>query len=162
MAVINHYNAIPNNPANTNLDNRLNPPGPGTQNLNLTTTEKEALEAFLKTLTGTDVYTNPIWSDPFDVNGNITLTGGTLSTEEEAFGLSVTVYPNPVVSDLKLRVEGGDYQIQIFNVRGQLMLEKRISGDDDINLSHLNNGVYLLNLKDNSSNKVYRKKFIKQ
>ena len=67
LEVINHYNLIPDNNQNTNLDPRLNgPPGPGNQNLNLTDQQKEALIAFLETLTGTDVYTNEKWSNPFD------------------------------------------------------------------------------------------------
>lgn len=47
MDVIEHYNEIPNNPANTNLDNRLNGNG---GNLNLSTSEKAELLAFLHTL----------------------------------------------------------------------------------------------------------------
>jgi cytochrome c peroxidase len=35
------------------------------QQLNLTQTEVDAVIAFLKTLSGTDVYTNPKWSNPF-------------------------------------------------------------------------------------------------
>jgi cytochrome c peroxidase len=160
--VIDHYNAIPDDPANTNLDNRLNPPGPGTQNLNLTDAEKDALEAFLRTLTGTDVYTNEIWSDPFDAGGNLTLTGSILSTSEEAFGISVTVYPNPVATDLKIRLEAGDYQVMIYNIRGQLSLQQHILGDEDIPVQSLSNGVYLLNIIDNATQNVYKQKFVKR
>ena len=67
QAVIEHYNAIPNNDRNTNLDSHLivRGPGPGTQQLNLTTQEKEALIAFLKTLGGTSVYTDEKYANPF-------------------------------------------------------------------------------------------------
>lgn len=60
--MIEHYNNIDatNNP---NLDNRLSR-GDG-QHLNMTEAEKDALIAFLKTLSGRDVYTNEKWSDPF-------------------------------------------------------------------------------------------------
>jgi len=72
-AVIEHYNSIDIVPGNTNIDNRLRGgpggpgnPGPGNgQQLNLTDQEKSALVAFLKTLSGTDVYTDPRWSNPF-------------------------------------------------------------------------------------------------
>ncbi len=63
-AVIEHYNAIPNVPGNNNLDRRLggmNQP----QNLNLSEDEMNALVAFLGTLTGSNVYTDERWSDPF-------------------------------------------------------------------------------------------------
>ncbi|MFZ4621340.1 MAG: cytochrome-c peroxidase [Bacteroidota bacterium] len=63
ITVINHYNKI--NPAgNTNLDPRLRPAG-NPQNLNLTQQEKDALIAFIRTLAGTNVYTDTKWSDPF-------------------------------------------------------------------------------------------------
>lgn len=61
-AVIEHYNNITDNP---NLDPRLRPGGQP-QKLQLTVQEKEALIAFLKTLTGTAIYTDPRWSDPFN------------------------------------------------------------------------------------------------
>jgi cytochrome c peroxidase len=68
-AVIDHYNLITPNQANNNLDNRLRggggPGGGQGQSLNLTQTEKDNLVAFLQTLSGTDVYTNQKWSDPF-------------------------------------------------------------------------------------------------
>lgn len=67
MEIIEHYDQIPVDAANTNLDPRLSgPPGsPGNQNLNLSDTEKEALVAFLQTLSGDAVYTHAKWSDPF-------------------------------------------------------------------------------------------------
>ena len=65
QASIGHYgdlrNAAINNP---NLDPRLKPNGIG-QQLNLRNTDVNAVIAFLKTLSGTDVYTNPKWSTPF-------------------------------------------------------------------------------------------------
>lgn len=80
--VINHYDDIPNNPNNTNLDNRLQGPG---GNLNLTDTEKSELLAFLKTLGGSDLYTNEKWSDPFDEDGNLEILNGTLPVELSYF-----------------------------------------------------------------------------
>jgi len=70
-AVINHYNAIPAN--NPNLDTRLRDPNQP-QQLNLSEQDKTDLEAFLRTLTGNDVYTNPIWSNPFNEDGSLTIT----------------------------------------------------------------------------------------
>ena len=76
-AVLDHYNDITFNPGiNPNLDNRLRggPQGQG-QQLMLTQQERDAVEAFMKTLTGSDVYTNERWSDPFEADGTITLIG---------------------------------------------------------------------------------------
>ena len=61
--VIDHYNDIDAGGIN-NLDDRL--ARGGGVNLNITQTEREALIEFLKTLTGSNIYTDEKWSDPFD------------------------------------------------------------------------------------------------
>lgn len=69
--VIEHYNAIqepasepPLSEFRATIDNRLFPGG-SPQQLNLTETEKDQLEAFLLTLTGESIYTDTKLSDPF-------------------------------------------------------------------------------------------------
>ena len=62
---IGHYGTINLAPGNNNLDPRLMPGGFG-QQLNLTATEVNAVISFLRTLSGTDVYTNAKWSTPFN------------------------------------------------------------------------------------------------
>lgn len=64
MDVLDHYDQIDEN-GNNNLDRRLSPNGNG-QNLAMTQEEKDAIVAFVKTLTGTNVYTDERWSDPFE------------------------------------------------------------------------------------------------
>jgi len=65
QAAIGHYGDLTNATANnTNLDQRLKPNGMG-QKLNLTATEVNSVIAFLKTLSGTNVYTDAKWSNPF-------------------------------------------------------------------------------------------------
>lgn len=74
-SVLSHYNNITFNPnVNPNLDNRLRggPQGPG-QKLMLTQQERNAVTAFMKTLSGSDVYVNERWSDPFEPDGTLTL-----------------------------------------------------------------------------------------
>ena len=61
--VIDHYNEI-TIAGNTNLDPRLTPGG-NPQQLNMTQQEKDDVIAFIKTLSGTDVYTNDKWANPF-------------------------------------------------------------------------------------------------
>jgi cytochrome c peroxidase len=66
QAAIGHYgdltNAAINNP---NLSARLKPNGVNGQRLQLTAVEVNAVMAFLRTLSGTDVYSNKKWSNPF-------------------------------------------------------------------------------------------------
>ncbi len=70
-AVIDHYDAAqqptsepPLSDWRDTIDNRLLPGG-NPQRLNLTETEKDQLEAFLLTLTGSSIYTDPKLADPF-------------------------------------------------------------------------------------------------
>lgn len=65
QAAIGHYGTINIALGNNNLDPRLRPRGVG-QQLNLNATEVNAVIAFLRTLSGTDVYTNTKWSNPFN------------------------------------------------------------------------------------------------
>lgn len=64
--VVEHYNDVlaKTESENPNMDGHLRGPGGG-QKLMLTETEKQQLIAFLKTLQGDQVYTNPLYSNPF-------------------------------------------------------------------------------------------------
>jgi cytochrome c peroxidase len=64
QAVIGHYGTINIAPGNNNLDPRLRPNGIG-QKLNLTATEVQSVLAFLRTLTGNNIYTDVKWKNPF-------------------------------------------------------------------------------------------------
>jgi len=64
QAVIGHYGTITNAPGNTNLDIKLLPGGFG-QQLHVTAPEVDAVIAFLKTLSGNNVYVDAKWSNPF-------------------------------------------------------------------------------------------------
>lgn len=63
-AVLDHYNVIPFDPSNSNIDARLFANGKGNY-LNLTQQEKDAVVAFLKTLGGSALYRDKKWSNPF-------------------------------------------------------------------------------------------------
>jgi cytochrome c peroxidase len=71
LAVVNHYNVIP--ALNVNLDPRLRPGGQP-QNLGLTQQEKNDLIAFMGTLTGSAVYTDAKWADPFTTGGEVSVS----------------------------------------------------------------------------------------
>ncbi len=63
--VVGHYNNIPAQAGNNNLDARL-APGGNVQRLNLSGAEINAIVAFIQTLSGRDVYTNEKWGSPFN------------------------------------------------------------------------------------------------
>ncbi|MEM8900430.1 MAG: cytochrome c peroxidase, partial [Bacteroidota bacterium] len=123
--VLDHYDNIAQSAQfrpGAPVDPRLRPGG-NLQVLNLTDTEKEDLVAFLKTLTGSDMYTNEKWADPFDENGNLELTGITTSLDEE-FTASVRFYPNPTQDFLFVEVGSGTYSLQVFDLTGALLVNQ--------------------------------------
>jgi hypothetical protein len=69
--VVNHYNLI--TAGNTDLDARFRRPGNRLQDLGLTQQQRNDLVAFLRTLSGTNVYTDPKWSNPFNAAGELEL-----------------------------------------------------------------------------------------
>jgi cytochrome c peroxidase len=60
---ISHYGGFIND--NPNLDQRLKPNGRNVQRLNLQQSEITSVVAFIKTLSGKNVYTDKRWSSPF-------------------------------------------------------------------------------------------------
>jgi cytochrome c peroxidase len=64
QAAIGHYGKINTAPGNNNLDPRLRPNGFG-QQLNLQSQEVNAVIVFLQTLSGTKVYEDVRWGNPF-------------------------------------------------------------------------------------------------
>jgi cytochrome c peroxidase len=64
QTAIGHYGTINLAPGNTNLDPRLVINGQG-QKLNLTAQDVNSVIAFLKTLSGNNVYSDTKWSNPF-------------------------------------------------------------------------------------------------
>jgi cytochrome c peroxidase len=161
LDVINHYDAIPNNSANTDLDNRLRPGG-NPQMLNLTNDEKAAIEAFLKTLTGIDVYTNEKWSNPFDENGSLVLSGSVLSTNQEIFGKNVNIYPNPVKNTLFIGIEKGSYISTVYDVQGKKVYTKNIKDTSELDFTAFNKGIYILKITDVITHKSFVKRVIKK
>jgi cytochrome c peroxidase len=71
LSVINHYNSIP--AVVTGIDPRLTRPGGQPQRLNLTTQQKNDLIAFLRTLTGTSIYTDEKFSSPFNEDDTLAI-----------------------------------------------------------------------------------------
>lgn len=137
--VIDHYNLIPQNPENTNLDPRLAGPG---GNLQLTNQQKDALEAFLKTLTSTAIYTDSRWSDPFNEDGTLALV--TRLKNQQSNKLSMQVYPNPAFDEIRLTLPTGKYQVEIFGISGQVLLKTDLPEDGKMDISSLPTGALFI------------------
>ena len=157
-ALVEHYNLIDIDPLNTNLDPRLGGPG---GNLQLTTTEKEDLINFLKTLTGMAVYSDEKWSDPFDENGDIDVIP-LLTSSIQTYGNStpLMVYPNPSSKYVTILWLKEELMIKVVGSDGRLVLEQTILDKEPLDIEHLKDGVYHIHLTSKSG-RVKTGKFIK-
>ncbi len=140
--VLNHYNLVPQNPANTNLDQRVSGPG---GNLQLTNQEQDAIIAFLHTLTSSEIYTNARWSDPFDAQGNLDVVSGVLELAK-APEFTFDIYPNPAVAEVRIRTSHKQCTAYVFDSSGKIALTGMASSP--LNVSALPAGIYLVLLKD--------------
>ena len=146
LDVVNHYNAIPNHPENTNLDTRLKDPNGNPQQLNLTETEKQNLIAFLKTLGGYDVYTNEKWSNPFDPDGSIKIIDEVLSITEANKLPFVSVYPNPVIHSATIETGLTNFTISVYSNTGELLLNEEASTKMTLDFTGYASGLYFIKI----------------
>ena len=142
--LLDHYNDVE---PNSNLDTRIGDMG---KPMNLTDQERLQLEAFLKTLTGSDIYINEKWSDPFDENGNIEIINGTVNTSSLFRNHQFKLYPNPATSHVyidwnDIREDG---MVNIYNNMGQVVLSKRLD-NNVLDISGLKKGLYTLQISLN-------------
>jgi cytochrome c peroxidase len=159
MEVIEHYNDLEELPENTNLDFRL---AGSMHDLDFSQAEKEALEAFLLTLTGEDVYTNEKWSDPFDESGDITIIPVNPNGLEDLRGtIDVEIYPNPTLDRIVIELSEGTYQLMIFDDNGSKVSSSLIGGTHSEEMSHLTQGVYFFHLRDLKTNRIATKRIVK-
>ena len=160
MDVLDHYNDLEEVPENTNLDHRLQ----GTMHdLDLSQTDKEAVVAFLLTLTGEEVYTSEKLSNPFDSEGNITI----VPHEFEGISnidnvINIKPYPNPTKDKFRISLEEGTYQLFIFDKSGAKVKSSLIRSKHIEDISSLQNGVYFIQIIDITTNKIFSGKIIKE
>ena len=87
-------------------------------------------------------------------NGASTLINNT----ESAF----TIYPNPAQNVINISdMETADYRAEIFSINGATIYQQNINAYEDrsIDIAHLQNGTYLLQLTNTANNKTSIQKF---
>lgn len=71
----------------------------------------------------------------------------------------ISTYPNPVTSILNIRISNieSPHKIRMMNQQGQIIMEKVIHTNTQIDLSHLPNGLYFLVLDTDNGEQLVRK-----
>ena len=164
LSGINIYNFRKIDPNNDNLDPRYTPDGLP-QWLDMTNEERQDLFAFLRTLSGTDVYTNERWSDPFDENGDITIVGGSITSTNEApvTNKHIHIYPNPVSTEFNISGDLDLYRIEVLNSAGQVHHFINPYGNiHTVDISTLPSGLYLVRVYNLNNELLEVQKLIKR
>ncbi len=103
--------------------------------LNLSDTEKQALVAFLHTLTDSSFIRDVRWSNPFDPNPDvdtIDVNSFPLSVDPEPLAAGLQVSPNPSRQSMLFEIESGGegvQKLQLFSLSGQLIYQKEFRGE---------------------------------
>ncbi|MCI4668157.1 MAG: T9SS type A sorting domain-containing protein [Bacteroidia bacterium] len=136
--VIEHYNSGVK--ANPNLASELKGENGNPIRMNLTTYQKEALVAFLKTLTDTIFTSDPRWQTPFSVYSikpvretpmDKILNSRTLSVDPAFPEGSVKLFPNPFSDHLNIQFPNEDREevtAKLFDMKGQLIFQTQTHG----------------------------------
>lgn len=141
--VLDHYNAIT---ANATIDPRL-VPGGQPQQLNITTQERTDILAFLATLSGSNLYTDAKWSDPFETDGSLTVLPLDGTTGIAVLnGINFKVYPTVVDNRLFLGFDntGALPDVAIYNLSGQQVYQG--PAQQSLDVSALQGGNYFIKL----------------
>ena len=125
---VEHYERIQIDRGNTRIDSALVVNGNGVH-LEMGRQQENNVAAFLETLTGSNVYTDSKWSDPFDANGDLTVIALAISTAVESAGRANALtfvlaqnYPNPFnpTTNIIYQVaQASGVSLKIYNVLGQ-------------------------------------------
>ena len=142
--VIAHYDNMPGPSLDPLLDPRLMPGG-NLQRLQLTPQEVNELIAFLRTLTGSDVYTNAKWSDPF-LDGQLEVVGGGVGMAERPSSPTFMLWPSPTSGPLRLDLPPGSMgsPFTVIDMRGATHMEGRTT--ERLDVGALPAGTYMLRI----------------
>ncbi|MEM7298535.1 MAG: cytochrome c peroxidase [Bacteroidota bacterium] len=155
---------------NPNLDPRLRRVSPSSGeniaiHLNNSAMERRQLFEFLATLTGTDVYTNEKWSDPFDENGSISIIGGeiTSTNDLDATEHSIQVYPNPASDRITIGGASNLSRIEIIDAAGRIQQLIHPNGSlHTIDISSLPSGLYFIRAQHLEGKSLDIQKLVKE
>ena len=142
--VIDHYDDDVQPHPNLSPQLRIGGPNGPPRRLNLTDAEKEALAAFLHTLTDEAFTTDERWSDPF--------CGTPSSTIDPLPQTGWTVFPNPVSTTFTVRLDswsGQPAQLLLINNNGQQLKSWTLDQmSTPLNRELLPSGLYYLILQN--------------
>jgi hypothetical protein len=65
----------------------------------------------------------------------------------------LTLYPNPANETFELRIEAGNYQVEVFDALGKLIDKRNMSGQLSMPTNQWQNGIYMVKVMDTDAKK---------
>ncbi|MDG1912966.1 MAG: T9SS type A sorting domain-containing protein [Crocinitomix sp.] len=85
---------------------------------------------------------------------------GTLEIEDEELQEEITMYPNPTSDALTISGLTGDYEVRIFDMSGRVVTS--VQNQHQVNVSDLESGFYIVDVRDLAGTPIYSSKLIKK
>lgn len=103
-----------------------------------------------------DRYNNPHEQYGYGVPNFQDAYQAVLNIDKQNFIESTTIYPNPTNNKVFIRSKANNLTIQLYNVIGKKVLEKRNTTQKSIDVSSLNAGIYILKIMNDSHQKTIK------
>jgi subtilisin family serine protease len=106
-----------------------------------------------------DRYNNPHEQYGYGIPNFETAYAKVLNVEEQNFETTITVFPNPVTNQLNIQAGSGDFSllnVQIYNVLGKKVFEKKALQSKIINVTALKKGIYILKIENGNQQKIIK------
>jgi len=82
-----------------------------------------------------------------------------VSVEEEP---TINVYPNPTTQWAPINGITAEYQLRVVDLKGAMLFQKTIYSDTSIDLSDWQQGIYILQFVNTTTQAIHTKKLIKR
>ncbi len=163
--VLLHYSQINLFPGIPGLAQAIDPrllPNGNAQQLNMTVQERNSVIAFLGTLTGTNIYQDDKWSDPFDQNGDLDIQGSPLTTHiNSASAITFSIFPNPATDRIHLEGELTNARIEIYDANRLVHAVMAKNRNLTVSLETLSSGIYYIIIRDEAGRIIASEKVVK-
>jgi hypothetical protein len=88
-------------------------------------------------------------------------SGGCVLSLKNHKKIDMLVSPNPATSKLNVAFyDGKNYEVQLINILGKVVLQKKVISSSNIDVSGLDRGVYFVKISDANGNTVNSKKIV--
>lgn len=97
-----------------------------------------------------DPFSTPFWSSGFDLDAVGVIHEASLSLEDATYKNNIVMYPNPASNYMSLKGHANSVDVAIYSQTGQLLQSIKNTTAQQIDISDLSSGIYLVKVLDNN------------